>query len=79
MALHRLEPFGEWRADWRAAQIASLLFNIHRGKSKARPPADFMWRAPQTAAQRQAGRDKDTRAFMAALDAVAIPKQEPIR
>lgn len=39
-----LEPFGEERADWRAAMLASTMANIHARK-KGKPPykiEDFM-------------------------------------
>lgn len=43
VAFYRLEPFGEWRADYRAGIVASTVFNINRGKDvEARNPADFM-------------------------------------
>lgn len=45
MAFYRLEPFGEERADWRAALIACLIANTHRNpKKRRRPyePKDFM-------------------------------------
>ena len=38
-----VEPWGEWRADYRMAILASVDANIHRGKdSKAYEPKDFM-------------------------------------
>lgn len=44
-----LEPFDEWRADFRAATIVAMLANIHRDtKKRSEPysPYDFMpyWR-----------------------------------
>jgi len=42
-AYERLEPFGEWRADYRAAIVASVMANAFRGKeSRAFTPEDFM-------------------------------------
>lgn len=39
----QLEPFGEWRADYRAALVASTVFNMNRGSDvQARAPGDFM-------------------------------------
>ena len=32
MAYYDLEPFGEWRADVRAAQVSSYIFNTTRAK-----------------------------------------------
>lgn len=41
--LYRLDPWGEWRADWRAGQIAATIANVNRRKgSKAFEPSDFM-------------------------------------
>jgi hypothetical protein len=43
MAYEQIDPFGEWRADWRAAMLASVMANIWRGKNtKATTPDDFM-------------------------------------
>lgn len=40
---YSLEPFGTWRDNMHAGIIASLLANIHRGKSTKRfTPQDFM-------------------------------------
>lgn len=43
-AYHRIEPIGEWRADFRAGQQMALLFNLNRDpkKSTAKLPEDFM-------------------------------------
>lgn len=50
-----MNPWGEERADLRAALGHSLLFNINRDAKKgpARPPSDFMpylWREPEAPA-----------------------------
>lgn len=43
MAYSQLEPFGERRADNRAAMIASTIANVHRGKhQRAFSAKDFM-------------------------------------
>jgi hypothetical protein len=43
MAYYSIEPFGEWREDYRAALICSVLANIHSGsRSKKFGPKDFM-------------------------------------
>jgi len=43
MAYYSIEPFGEWREDYRAALICSVLANIHAGsRSKKFSPKDFM-------------------------------------
>jgi hypothetical protein len=40
---HELEPFGEERADYRAASIVQMLYNINRGKNqKALELKDFL-------------------------------------
>jgi hypothetical protein len=44
-AFFRLEPFGEWRGDFRAAQIAQVIANVNRDSKKQRDPftvQDFM-------------------------------------
>ncbi len=48
LAVYRLDPWGESRADLRTAIIACLLANIHRGKGK-RPykVEDFMAHRPR--------------------------------
>jgi len=39
----QLEPFDEWRADARSAQIVQTVINMFRGKdTPARPLGDFM-------------------------------------
>lgn len=43
MAYAQVEPFGETRADLRAAIVASTVANVFRGKKqRAFKPADFM-------------------------------------
>ena len=43
MAYYQLEPFGDYRADYRSGVVASTLANVHRSKD-ANPfkPEDFM-------------------------------------
>lgn len=42
-AFFDLEPFGEERADWRAASIVSALVNLQRKRgTKERPIGDFL-------------------------------------
>lgn len=44
-----IEPWGAWRDNLHAAQIASLIFNTNRGKDQAPvKPADFMYQDKQT-------------------------------
>ena len=33
-----LEPFGEWRDDWRSAEIVTMLANVNRDSSKRKEP-----------------------------------------
>ena len=45
LAYQRIDPFGSFREDWRAAQFTCLTANINRAKNK--PPfsvSDFMWK-----------------------------------
>ena len=47
IALDRVDPWGEWRADLRSGVIASTIANVNRGKkAEAFTPKDFMpyWR-----------------------------------
>lgn len=42
-AYYELEPFGEVRADLRAASITQMLYNVNRGKNqRALPLKDFL-------------------------------------
>ena len=44
LAYYRLEPWDEDRADWRMAQLCTLVANALRGKSGRRAKVkDFMW------------------------------------
>ena len=50
MAVYRMEPFGEERADLRAGIIASTIANVNRGKKgRLSKPTDFMpfWKAAE--------------------------------
>ena len=45
LAYTQIEPWGEERADWRAALIACMLANIHRDEKRKTEPyeiSDFM-------------------------------------
>ena len=40
-----IEPFGEWRADWRSAEIVTMLANVNRDSKKKKEPyktTDFL-------------------------------------
>lgn len=44
MAFFQLQPYGEWRADFRAASLMALIANVNRDpkNSKEFTPQDFM-------------------------------------
>jgi len=48
VAYDELEPFGEWREDYRIGQLCSLLFNValsfggKKGSQRFSKPTDFM-------------------------------------
>lgn len=44
MAFFQLQPYGEWRADFRTASLMALIANVNRdpNKSKEYAPQDFM-------------------------------------
>ena len=53
-AYARVEPFGEARANWHMAVLASLLYNANRGQNA--PPldaAEFLWKVKPTKQQQQ--------------------------
>ena len=40
-----IEPFGEWRDDWRSAEIVTMLANVNRDTKKRKQPyktTDFL-------------------------------------
>lgn len=74
-AFYNMEPFGEERADWRAASINSMLFNINRNKgATTRPAKDFLLEF-RTAKERSAPK-QDWR-WMKALGASIAGKEWP--
>lgn len=55
-AYDTIDPFGEQRADWRLAQLTSIVASLMRDKSqRAYKPADFMWKdkSPRQTLQQQ--------------------------
>ena len=48
MALEMVEPWGEWRMDWRLAQLMAMIANLFARREGDRPwePVDFMPRQP---------------------------------
>lgn len=53
-AYAKVEPFGEARANWHMAVLASLLYNSNR-KADAEPmnALDFMWKIPPSKAEQR--------------------------
>jgi hypothetical protein len=44
-AYDTLEPFGEWRDDWRSAEIVTMIANVNRDTKKRKEPyktTDFL-------------------------------------
>ena len=41
-AYDQVDPFGEWRSDFRAGVIASATVNLWRRRGETTSPADFM-------------------------------------
>ena len=60
---YQIEPFGSWRDNYHSAQIASLIYNVNRGKQKPTTIADFMFVDAETAKDKQ---DKEFLSFLAA-------------
>ncbi len=60
-AYAKIEPFGEARANWHMAVLASLLYNSNRAENaKPLDAVDFMWKIPLSKAeQRREGRRKE--------------------
>jgi hypothetical protein len=45
MQYDTIEPFGEWRDDWRSAEIVTMIANVNRDSKKKREPyrtTDFL-------------------------------------
>ncbi len=64
IALERVDPWGEWRADLRAGIVASTIANVNRGKKdKAFSAQDFMpdFRTPK---EKRRARNKGIRASL---------------
>jgi len=56
VAYHELEPWGQDRADARAAIVASVTYNVNRGRgSRSRGPKDFVAYTPP---RRRMGKQK---------------------
>lgn len=61
-AFYQLEPWGAWRDNWHHANLASLLYNINRGKNPSIKANAFMYEDAEVSAQ------KSARSFIAALE-----------
>jgi len=56
---YELEPFGELRADYRAASIVQMLYNINRGKGqKALPLKDFVLKFEEEPKRKQSWQEQ---------------------
>ena len=56
IAYHELEPWGEDRADVRAAITAAVTYNVNRGRgARSRQPKEFLAYTPP---RRRMGKDK---------------------
>lgn len=54
-AYYQLEPWGAWRSNRDVAQIAALMYNIHRGKgTPAAHISDYIYEDPALTAEKQA-------------------------
>jgi hypothetical protein len=54
----RVEPFGDWRADVRNAQLASVIANVNRDRKKRSEPysiKDFMLKFESAGGQKKQG------------------------
>lgn len=64
----RLEPFGELRADYRAALIASVIANVNRGsKQKPYTLEDFLLKFAEEPVRKQTVEDQLAVAKMIAM------------
>lgn len=68
MAFGQLEPFGEVRADLRAAIVASTIANAFSVKGRRFKPADFLPRFEKPKSQPAAVMRANFRAFIAAAE-----------
>lgn len=74
-ALFRNEPFGEWRADLRSADMLAMLANINRDpqKQKALVSRDFMrdwWQD-----QKQENKKPDGKALLEKFRMLTMPRE----
>jgi len=64
---YKLEPFGEWRADLRSAQIVAKIHNLFRGDGPIVPITDFMLKFGEDPPRRQTWQEQKQIAFMIAI------------
>lgn len=48
-----IEPFGEWRDDWRSAEIVTMLANVNRDSKKRKDPYKVIDFLPKFGEQEQ--------------------------
>ena len=58
LAYKRLEPFREARADWRAAQVAAMIFNMAVAPKDRRPLKDFLLAFEEQVTKRQSPKEQ---------------------
>ena len=63
----RCEPFGDWRSDWRNAQVAHILANAFRAENTGPVPfSRFIWRDPRDV------QDENDAAMIAFMDSKVV-------
>jgi hypothetical protein len=73
MAEYSLDPWGEERADFSRAIIATVIANAHKGKGKAYKVADFM---PKFDKQTKRQTPQEMKMIMRAMVGALEAKQE---
>lgn len=80
-AYYAIEPFGERRADLRAASVVASVYNVNRDTKKRRKPwpiSDFVLRFDEEE-RRQADKPKDWKYLKMMGAAIAAPhKRKPM-
>lgn len=64
LAYYQLEPWGAWRDNWHAAQIAKLVYDANRGKHPTVKLSAFMYEDAERKAKNAA------RTFIANLESL---------
>ena len=78
VADYRISPWGEWRADWRVAQLTAAYHEVHRGKGRIKPflPNDFMYDVLEEQAESEKQRPSLGARLRAALRGIGHKKKE---